>query len=440
MRKGSLSLDNLGSASRHYIQVLLKYSRAPLYRNSLFLMANTALTAVLGYVFLIVVARFYDEAEVGWGTATISAIALLALLSRLGLGFALIRFLPRSRNPVEMINSSLTLGGITSVVLAVIFIAGVSFWSPGLAFLREDAVFAVVFVFFTLFTTLSVIAEYIFIARRRASFVLAKSTIFSLLKLALPFLLVIFFRAFGIVSSVGIATGIALAVALLLFMPRVEPGYKPVSRINFGIIRDMWRYSAGNYFTALFSAAPRLILPVMLVSLLGPVQNAYFYVTWMLATLLFVIPRAVAQSLFAEGSHFEDELAANVRRSYKFIFLLLVPAVLVLVFAGRWFLLAFGPEYAANGLALLQILALSGIFVGINNVYYTILRVEGRIRELVAIYGLIALAVLALSYVVTDGAGGVGIVGVGYAWFGAQGLASLYVTWKMRPYLHRHVH
>jgi O-antigen/teichoic acid export membrane protein len=38
---------------------------SPLYRNSLFLMANVIVTTALGFFFWMVVARFYSVAEVG---------------------------------------------------------------------------------------------------------------------------------------------------------------------------------------------------------------------------------------------------------------------------------------------------------------------------------------------------------------------------------------
>ena len=62
----------------------------------------------------------------------------------------------------------------------------------------------------------------------------------------------------------------------------------------------------------------------------------------MIATLLLVIPMAVSQFLFAEGAHFEDDLELNVRRFYKFIFLLLITAFVLLLLLGRWLLLLFG--------------------------------------------------------------------------------------------------
>ncbi len=64
-------------------------------------------------------------------------------------------------------------------------------------------------------------------------------------------------------------------------------------------------------------------------------------------------------SLFAEGSHFERELKSNVRKALKFIFLLLIPAVILIIFFGDYLLLLFEAEYSIKGLALLQIFAVS---------------------------------------------------------------------------------
>jgi len=403
--------------------------RDPLYRNALFLMATTIVTTGLGFFFWMVIARFYTEADLGLGAAIISAITLLALLSRLGLGFGLIRFLPKADKPVDLINSCFTLSGIVALAMAAIFIAGVDLWSPALGFIKANPVFVVAFVFFVLFSTLSGVMDFVFIARRRADFVLSKSTIFSLLKIGLPFLLVIFFHAFGIVSSWGLAIGVALIVALFLFLPRIQKHYKPWPTINFGIIRDIWRYSAGNYLVSLFAAAPALVLPIMIVNVLGAEQNAYFYVAWRIATLLFIIPGAVSRSLFAEGSHFEDKLEVDARRSYKFIFLLLIPAIILVLLLGKWLLLAFGATYSANALTLLWVLGLSGVFLGINSVYYTILRVQGRLRELMALCGFITVAVLVGSYFIVPTTG---IVGVGYTWITAQAVVSVYVLFVMR--------
>jgi len=201
----------------------------------------------------------------------------------------------------------------------------------------------------------------------------------------------------------------------------------PTLKLN--LIKGMWQYSGANYLAHLFTAAPTMVLPIMVVNLLGPQQNAYFYIAWMIATLLLAIPAGISRSLFAEGSHFEDKLRENVIKSLKFTFLLLVPAIILLILIGKWLLLAFGQSYSANALHLLWILIISCLPLGINHIYTSILRVTGRIKELVVIWGFIAIAVLVVSYLIMPATG---IIGIGYVWLGVQCVVAGYVLVSTR--------
>ena len=404
----------------------------PLYGNAFYLMLSAATTSLLGFFFWVIVARFYTEAAVGFSSAIISAISLLAIISQVGLDISLVRFLPHSDSPRDLMNSCYTQGGLVSLVLAGVFLVGLGFWSPALAFVRQSAVFASAFIVFTISWTLSNLVKFTFVARRRANFMLYSDIIFSVLKLLLPLLFVLFFHAFGIVASWGSALAVAVAVSVFRFLPRVQDSYKPVPTLRFSLLKNMWRYSGGNYLANLFMACPASLLSLMVVNVLGAEQNAYFYIGWMIAGLLFTIPVAVSQSLLAEGSHFEDKLGENVARSLKFTYLLLIPAVIVLVLVRKWMLLAFGQGYSANALHLLLILSLSSLPAALSYIYTGILQVAGRVKELMAMWGLIVLAVLLVSYLIMPA---VGIIGIGYAWLGAQTLVSVYVLFAMR-YLH----
>jgi len=380
--------------------------------------------SLLGFLFWIVVARLYTEAEVGFSTAIISIINLLALLSLLGLNFTLIRCLPQSEKPQQLINTCFTLSGIISLVVAGIFLAGLDFWSPALSFVKENMIFSSAFVIFTLLWSVSTVVDAAFVATRKAEFVLSKNTTFSLIKIPLPILFILFFHTFDVVASWGVALGAALAVSLFLFLPKAQSSYRLIPALKLSLIRGMWQYSGGNYLANLLSAAPGLILPLIVVNLIGAEQNAYFYIAWMVAGLLFAIPSGGATSLFVEGSHFENEFRQNVAKSVKFTFLLLVPATIVVILAGKWLLLAFGQSYSANALHLLQILAFSSLPLGINRIYTSILRVTDRVKELIAIWGLIAIGTLLASYLIMPDTG---IIGIGYAWLGAQVAVAIYI-------------
>src|SRR4030042_2787394 len=172
-----------------------------------------------------------------------------------------------------------------------------------------------------------------------------------------------------------------------------------------------------------------MVLPIMVVNLLGAEQNAYFYIAWTIATLLPAIPYSISMSLFAEGSNFEDKLRENVIKSLKLTFMLLIPAVVLTVLVGKWRLLAFGQSYSTNALHLLWILAISSLPMAINYIYTSILQVTNRIKELVVIWGFIAIAVLVVSYLVMPTTG---IMAIGYAWLGVHCVVAIYVIVSTR--------
>jgi len=392
-------------------------------------MANTIVTSALGFIFWIVVARFYSETEVGLGAAIISAIMLLVSLGKLGFDVGLIRFLSKVEKPSEFINSCLSINVLVSLLIAVIFVIGINIWSSPLSFIRENIIFALAFIIFTAFLTLSSVLDSIFIAKRRAGFVLSKNTVISLTKLVLPFVFVHFFRTGGIVSSLGVATSIAVIIYLAIFLPKAQSGYKPRFRIDLNVIKEARKYCFSNYAIGIIASAPGYVVPLLIVNRLGPEYNAYYYMASMISGVLAVIPNAVAQSLFAEGSHFEDQLERNMHRSYKFIFILLIPAVILVSLCGKWLLMAFGSGYSENGLLLLRILCISSLFTGINSVYTSILLVKHRLWELTALVSFTGIFLLTMIYFLTPI---IGIAGIGCALLATYGIISIYIILALR--------
>jgi len=119
----------------------------------------------------------------------------------------------------------------------------------------------------------------------------------------------------------------------------------------------------------------------LVVNMVGSEQNAYFYVIWMIASLLNAIPVAAANSLFAEGSHFSENLGINIRNALKFTYCLLFPAVIIVLIFSSQILTLFGTAYSVHGSVLLRVLALASLFAGINTIYVTTLRINDELRS-----------------------------------------------------------
>jgi O-antigen/teichoic acid export membrane protein len=389
-----------------------------LFRNSVYLMLSTGVMAVFGFFFWILVARLYTTEQIGLATTMISVITFITTFSLLGLDIGLIRYLPKSKEKNEQINTSFLTTALATLVIVAVFLVELKTFSPKLFFIKENPYYIFLFIFFTVFSTSNSLIDNIFIAFRNAKFILIKNTIFSVLKFALPFILVSF-GAYGIFGSYMGALVVGFAVSFIILIAKFK--YEPRLMINQSTVKEVGRYSLGNYIAGFIGGLPTLALPLMITNMLKPEITAYYYMAMMIVGLLFIIPGATTQSLFAEGSHNEEEMKQHVIKAIKIIAIILVPAILVTVLFGNYILLVFGKNYSAEGFRFLQIIALSGIFVSINTVFGTILKIERRIKMMIFINCLSALLILGLSYSFISS----GLLGIGIAWIIGQLIISI---------------
>ena len=403
-----------------------------LYRNAVYLMLGRAVTAVLGLVFWILAARFYSASDVGLASAIIAAAGLLSLLATLGLDYGLIRFLPNSGEKSNItINSTFTITGLLSIIFALIFLAGLSLWSPALLFLRQNLIWLIAFVAFTAAYTLFYLLSSSFVAKRRAGFTLTQNIINGLLRLALIIPLAAFFYSGGIFASWLIGFVVTAGVGILLFLPRVQAGYRFFPAIRREVINEMVHFSLANYIAILLWSVPVAILPLMVVNLLGAEANAYFFIALGVAGLLYAIVTATSMSLFAEGSYDEQKLGQNIRRSLKLVLILLVPAIILVFLIGDKVLLLFGGAYSENATTLLWLLAASALPLSVNYIYFGVKRVQKEMKSVIWLSALVAVGTLGLSWVLLPQ---MGILGGGVAWLVSQGIAALIIMYNLwRP-------
>ena len=246
----------------------------------------------------------------------------------------------------------------------------------------------------------------------------------NILKIPIPVILVAFFAAFGIFASTGIAISVAMLVAMLWFLPRVQKGYIPLPTIRKQIINEIVHYSLGNYFANLLWIAPGLLFPLMVVNTLGAEMNAYFYIAWAIAAVLFMIPSSISLSLFAEGSYERRLLRANTLKSLKLCLVISLPAILLIFAIGDKLLLLFGQSYSESATTLLRLLALSTLPLTINYIFLSIKRVQNDIRGIIVLSVFIAGMTLGLSYFLV---GEMGILGVGIGWTIGQTIVAIVV-------------
>ena len=389
-----------------------------LFRNSIYLMLSTGVMAVFGFFFWMINARLYSSEQVGIGTTLISIMTLISSFSLLGLGNSLIKYLPTSDKKNKKINTSFTLVGLTSIFISIFFLVFLKTFSPKLLFVRESIIFSLLFILFIVFSSLNTISESVFIAYRSSKFVLIKNTISSIAKLILPIFLVAL-GAYGIVVSMGIATAVAFLVSLVFLILRFN--YLPKLIIDRIAVKRMTKFSLRSYIAAFIIRLPVMVLPILITNSIGAKFSAYFYMDMMIANLLYIIPMATSQSLFAEGSYSETVLRVHLKKAIKIISIIIIPAIIVTFLFGNYILLAFGKEYSSEGVVFLQILAISGIFLSINYIGNSILYIKNRIKLIILVNFIGTSVILSLSIILIHQ----NLLGIGVGWVMGQGIISV---------------
>jgi O-antigen/teichoic acid export membrane protein len=378
-----------------------------------------------GFIFWIVAARLYSTESIGITSALISAVGLIAVLSTLGFEFSIIRFLPSYiTKPGKLLNSCFAASGLLALILSTLFLLGLDIWAPDLIPVREQFWLIIAFIALSVSFTLSILTDRSFIALRKAQYALIQSAISGLVRFIPLLALVGVLATFGVFVSWVISFVAAFTIGLFVLLGRAHASYKPSVAIESNILKTVSRFSLLNYLVNLFWSAPGFILPLMVIYLLGADQNAFFYIGWAVGSVLFMIPQAISFTLLAEGSHDQEKLALNTRRSIKLISFLAIPAVLIVLVFGDWLLRAFGEAYSQNATELLRVLAISVLPLSVNSIYISIKRVQMAMSSIIALTVFVTLATLILSYILIPDHG---IVGVGISWLVAHSLPALII-------------
>jgi O-antigen/teichoic acid export membrane protein len=185
----------------------------------------------------------------------------------------------------------------------------------------------------------------------------------------------------------------------------------------------------GQHLITIAAMLGGYVLPILVVARVSPEANAYFYATWMLGSVFFMISPAVSTSLFAEVASDPGAVAAAARRSAKIIGALLVVPMVIYLVAGGLLLRLFGPDYPAEGRLLLIVLTLSAIPDAVTNLAVAVLRATGRMRTALWLNVAMLVGALTLAWVLLPV---IGIVAAGVGWIVAQvaGASWVLASWR----------
>ena len=379
-------------------------ARESLYRTSFFMAFSNIISAACGFFFWIIAARLYSVEEVGLATALISSLALVALFAALGFDSSIIRFLPLE-DKGKVISTSLIVTTGTSILAGGIFIALARILTPAMPLWQEPG-YSLAFIMIAVLNSIAVNCGYIFVADRKAELYFLQN-IMQAIRIPALFPLTPL-GVFGIFGSIGLGH----LAAALFSLAKIQIGISQIRpQVDREFLSKSFRFSSLNYLSSLLYAAPTLIMPILVLSLLDEAEAAKYYIAFALGTLVLIIPSSFGTSLFVEGSH-GNGLRRSALAAGGASLIIMLPAVVLLFFFGDNLLGLLKGEYI-EAFGLLRIIALSSFPVACYSIFIPIQNVRMRVESILKLNAIRCLLLLGLSYALVNR---YGIIGAGYAW------------------------
>jgi O-antigen/teichoic acid export membrane protein/ribosomal protein L40E len=348
------------------------------------LVGTYVITSALGFVYWIIAARYYPAQSVGIASAANSAMTLIGLLSIFGLGTLLIGELQNHPGKeAGIISAALILVATVGGGVAIVFAYVAPFFSAELQPLRASLLVVLIFAAGVSFHAVTQVFDQSLIGLLRGDLQLWRNTIFAIVKL-----LILACAGLWLASKAGIviyatwAAGNAFSLlALGIFVIGNGAWRKIFRRPQWGFLRGLKSAALEHHTLNLIIQVPALALPLIVTVMLSATKNAWFYASFMLANMAFMITYSVTTVLFATSASQVNVLVSRIRVTIGIALLACTGANIVLWLGAKELLGLFGHSYADEAQWSLRILSLVAFPIIIKYHFVALARIEKRIAR-----------------------------------------------------------
>jgi hypothetical protein len=334
-----------------------------LTRGGIALICNSALTSILGVVFWLVAAHLVGRADVGRGSALLSALLIVSALAQVNYGRTLSGLLPRAgNNATKVLARAYGRVVILSITLGLAFATLAPLVSSKFSYINALPAFAVLFALSVPLYSIFNLEDTVLATVRRAVIIPFENSAFGMLKIILLFALALFH---GVPTSLAIVTSWTLPLIFIItpiniyLFRRGVP--QAVSSFPEKLARKEGTWVRYDFVGYLFWLLGTLPLPVLAVIVLGPVSTAVFSIPFMIVGAIDVLSLNLGNQLTAELSRtrgkFKDPTVLFVWRVWGAIGALSLGMIAV----APYVLDLFGAQYRSAGTTVFRVLMLAAL-------------------------------------------------------------------------------
>jgi O-antigen/teichoic acid export membrane protein len=391
------------------ILIGLRREHSHMLGGSAWLLAATLAVSLGSFAFWLLVTQQAPAEDVGRAAALFAASTFVCYLTSLGLPVAVSRYASDwTQGSATLFAWSLVLRIAASLAAVAVFVAlapesireGLATWRPGFAWL----------VVFLLVAGQSVaeLVDVRLMALRRWSLVFVRSLLIAVIRL--PFLLFVPDSEAAFYLYVVALGGFALTGVAFL-APLARPGWlrlRPLPRRA----RRAVHFAGVNYLGQLAVQAPLFAVPFIVLVQVSAVENARFYLSWGVLSVVYISVQMIAQALLVEGGRGGADHRHQAAISLAAGLAVTAAATIASLGVGPLLASLYGPAYEPVA-TLLPLLVAGTIPFAVTMTLLTTARIREHSNATIAVAVGYAVAVLVPTVLLT---GSDGVLGAAWGW------------------------
>lgn len=352
-------MSSLPVSGRGALRRAARTSEQHMVRDGASLVVGAAITSLVGVAAWVVAARLLPREQVGQASAFVSGFLLVAGLGDLGLGAALMRWVPRAgaaRRGLILRCYALVLAGSVISTLVVLFLPTGDEITEALPRLG-----ALAFFFAAIAWALFQFQDAVLVSLGRARWVPYENTSIGAARVGLLVLAGPVLGTAGILLSwiVPAVAGVAV-ISVVIHRVLSAPPEPEVShrRPVLPDRREVLRLLVPTYPAKVAGGLLTDLAPLLVIGRFGPAPGAVFFLVWMAGNTVDYAAMSFAQSMIVRVAHEPDRTRDLLLVGCRRLGVVFVPVLLLGAVLAHPLLLVFGPEYADNGSLLLRLVLL----------------------------------------------------------------------------------
>ena len=396
-----------------------------LVRNAGSLAATTGLTSLFGFAFWIYAARVFSSDAVGYGSAAISTMMLLAMIGLFGLDTMLMGELPRGGNRGGLIMAACIASAAGSFVLGLGWAVVSLAFGTHFAELNGTIGRMLIFSIGVGITAATLVFDSATIGLMRGGLQLSRNTAVSIAKMAvLPAAALILHDGFGVGIVLAWVVGTFISLIPVAVMTR-RSGSTVLHRPDWATLWRLRKLALAHNWLNLAITVPGKLIPVLVAVVVSPSSNGAYYIATMISGFLFMVPQSLSTVLFAAAAAAPEQVAEKLRFVLRTSCAVAVPVGLVMAIFAHPILSIFNPAYATLATGPLIIMIVQCLPGLPSQLYIAVSRVQGRFGQ-AAVFLIIFAALRMIALVI--GAKIDGLYGLSYAMLGVTVMQALITT------------